>query len=176
MKKQIFKFLILVAFMVSGCASDLKTKEVINDQLKEQSIAVIDNFFNLTYVENHAIAFGMFNNLDRNIRMPIIFVLPILITLFGFFLIWKLRESKFRLLLPLFIIIGGAYGNIIDRAMNGYVTDFLHVHYFHQYNFYVFNVADVLVNIGLILLLLQYKEFNRLLEDVFIKKAAFSNK
>jgi len=156
--------------MMSGCACDLKTKEIINSQLKEQSISVIENYFNFTYVENHAIAFGMFNNLDRSIRMPIIFILPIFTTLLCFFLIWKLRKSKFKLLLPIFIIIGGAYGNIIDRAMNGYVTDFLHVHYFHKYNFYVFNVADVLVNIGLILLLLQYKEFSKLLDDVFSKK------
>lgn len=73
-------------------------------------------------------------------------------------------------MLPIFIILGGAYGNILDRAMNGFVTDFLHLHYFHKYNFYVFNVADVLVNIGLILILFQYKEFNKLLNTAFNKK------
>jgi len=65
--------------------------------------------------------------------------------------------------LPLFLIIGGAYGNIIDRAMHGYVTDFLHVHYFNTYNFYVFNIADVLINIGVFSLLFQFREFNTVL-------------
>ena len=176
MKQQLIKFIVLIAILISGCTSDLKTKEIINNQLREQSVAVIDNFLNFTYVENHAIAFGMFNGIDRDIRMPIIFILPVLVTLFGFYLIWRLRKSKFRLLLPIFIILGGAYGNIIDRAMNGYVTDFLHVHYHLQYNFYVFNLADVLVNIGLILILFQYKEFNKLLDDTFGKKASVSNK
>ena len=156
--------------MISGCAADLKTKDIVNTVLKEQSVSVIHNFFNLTYVENHAIAFGLFNNVDRSIRMPIIFALPILTTLLCFFLLWKIRKSNFRLLLPIFIILGGAYGNILDRAMNGFVTDFLHLHYFHKYNFYVFNVADVLVNIGLILILFQYKEFNKLLNTAFNKK------
>ena len=147
---------------------------MVNTNLKDRSIPVVENYLNFTYVENHAIAFGMFKSLDRKIRMPIIFLLPFLTTLFGFYLIWKLKKAKFRILLPLFLIIGGAYGNIIDRAMNGYVTDFLHVHYFHKYNFYVFNVADVLVNIGVILLLFQFKEFNGLINEVFEPKTANS--
>jgi len=162
--------MILFSFLISGCSLDLKTKDMVNEQLKDQSIPIVKNYLNFTYVENHAIAFGMFKGMDRKYRMPIIFILPVLTTLFGFYLIWKLKEAKFGILLPIFLIIGGAYGNILDRAMNGFVTDFLHVHYFHKYNFYVFNVADVLVNIGVILLLLQFKEFNGLINDVFEPK------
>lgn len=161
------KYLLLFSFLISGCSLDLKTKDLVNENIKDQSITIVENYLNFTYVENHAIAFGMFKNLDRKYRMPLIFFLPILTTLFGFYLIWKLKDAKFRILLPIFLIIGGAYGNILDRAMNGYVTDFLHVHYFHKYNFYVFNVADVLVNVGVILLLLQFKEFNNLINKAF---------
>lgn len=167
MNRYLIKYLVLFSFLFAGVALDLKTKDMVNTQLKERSIPVIENYLNFTYVENHAIAFGMFKKLDRKYRMPIIFLLPFLTTLFGFYLIWKLKDVKFSILLPLFLIIAGAYGNIIDRAMNGYVTDFLHVHYFHKYNFYVFNVADMLVNIGVILLLLQFKTFNGLINDVF---------
>jgi len=167
MNRYLIKYIILFSFLISGCTFDLKTKDMVNTQIKDQSIPVIENYLNFTYVENHAIAFGMFNSLERKYRMPLIFFLPLMTTLFGFYLIWRLRDAKFSILLPIFLIIGGAYGNIVDRAMNGYVTDFLHVHYFHKYNFYVFNVADVLVNIGVILLLFQFKEFNRLLTIVF---------
>ncbi len=170
MKNHHLKFILLFIFFFSGCSLDLKTKDIINKKLKERSIPVIENYFNFTYVENHAIAFGMFNNLERKYRMPLIFLLPFLTTLFGFYLIWRLREAKFSILLPLFLIIAGAYGNILDRAMNGFVTDFLHVHYHHKYNFYVFNVADVLVNIGVILLLLQFKQFNALIDGVFSRE------
>lgn len=158
-----FKYLLLFSFLISGCTLDLKTKEIVNVEMKDTSIVVVENFFNLTYVENHAIAFGIFNNIERSIRLPLILLLPFLTTVFAFYIVWKLRDQKFRILLPLFLIIGGAYGNIIDRAMNGFVTDFLHVHYFHTYNFYVFNVADVLINIGVFSLLFQFKEFNAVL-------------
>ncbi len=170
MKKPIIKLLIRLSFTISGCSVDLKTKEIMTTNLKEQSVSIIDNYFNLTYVENHAVAFGMFRTLDRSIRMPIIFALPVMVSLLCLFFIWKIRKDKFRLLLPIFILLGGAFGNIIDRAMNGYVTDFLHLHYFHQYNFYVFNVADVLVNIGIILILLQYKAFNNVMDRLFEKR------
>lgn len=170
MKKFALKFLILSSLMISGCSIDLKTKEIVNEEIKSQSITVIENFFNFTYVENHAIAFGMLESLDAKFRMPIIFILPLLATFLCFYFVWKIRKTKFSLLLPFFLILGGAYGNILDRAMNGYVTDFIHLHYFHDYNFYVFNVADVLVNAGFILLLLQYKSFNKLLDETFPKK------
>lgn len=74
---------------------------------------------------------------------------------------------KFRFLLPFFIIIGGAYGNIVDRLLNGYVTDFFLLHYSTRYYFYVFNVADVLVNIGVILIILQWKDFKRVFNEIF---------
>jgi signal peptidase II len=85
-------------------------------------------------------------------------------------MIWKLRNRKFRILLPFFILIGGAYGNIVDRMLNGFVTDFFHLHYHYQYNFYVFNVADVLVNIGVILIIIQWKEFRVVFDELFEKK------
>jgi signal peptidase II len=90
----------------------------------------------------------------------------------GFYVIWTLRNRKFRILLPFFILIGGAYGNIVDRMLNGFVTDFLHLHYYYRYNFYVFNFADVLVNIGVILIIIQWKDFRVIFDNLFEKKAS----
>ena len=164
------KFAILIIIMVAGCSLDLITKEIANKSLTEQSISVIHNFFDLTYVQNHAIAFGFLGGISQSIRIPLIFVLTISATMFGFFMIWKLKDRKFRFLLPFFVLIGGAYGNILDRMMNGYVTDFFHLHYYDQYHFYVFNVADVLVNIGIILIIIQWKSFQKVIDEVFPDK------
>ena len=142
--------------MISGCTLDLKTKVLAKTGLQEQSISLIHNYFDLNYVENHAIAFGFLGNISKNIRIPLIFLLTVSATLFGFYMIWRIRDRKFRFLLPFFIMIGGAYGNIIDRMLNGFVTDFFHAHYFYKYNFPVFNVADVLVNIGIILMIMHW--------------------
>ena len=175
MQKNISKFLVLIAILVSGCALDLKTKELAKEALKEHSISVINNYFDLRYVENHAIVFGLLNDISKNIRIPLIFILTISATFLGFYLIWRIRERDFRFLLPFFIIIGGACGNILDRWFNGYVTDFFHFHYFTQYNFYVFNVADVLVNIGMFLIIIQWRSFESLFNEVFAGKKELKN-
>ncbi len=172
MKRNMIKFLILISFMISGCSIDLKTKDLVKTGLKEHSMAVIHNYFDLTYVENHSIAFGFLSNIPKTIRLPLIFFLTISATMLGFYMIWKLRNRKFRILLPFFILIGGAYGNIIDRMLNGFVTDFFHLHYYYQYNFYVFNVADVLVNVGVFLIFIQWKDFRMIFEDLIEKKTA----
>jgi len=155
--------------MSSGCSVDLKTKDLAKTGLMERSISLIDNYFDLSYVENHAIAFGFLGSITKNVRIPLIFLLTISATLFLFYIIWQIRDKKFRFLLPFFIILGGAYGNIIDRMLNGFVTDFFHVHYFYKYNFPVFNVADVLVNIGIILMIIQWKDFLAIFDNIFVK-------
>ena len=171
MKKSIAKFLILIFILVSGCSLDLKTKDLAKTALKEHSVAVIANYVDLRYVENTAIAFGMLENISKNIRIPLIFFLTISATFFGFYLIWRMRMVKIRFLIPFFIIIGGAYGNITDRFLHGFVTDFILLHYYAQYYFYVFNVADVLVNIGVILIIIQWKDFKLVFNDIFPDRA-----
>jgi signal peptidase II len=66
-------------------------------------------------------------------------------------------------------MIGGAYGNIVDRFLNGFVTEFFQLHYKHQYYFLIFNVADLLVYIGIILIIIQAKDFQEIFEDIFKK-------
>ena len=152
--------------MITGCSADLKTKEIAKTTLKENPTVVIENAFDLRYVENHAIAFGFLRDIKRSIRMPLIFILTISATLMVFIMIWKIRDKKFRILLPLFVILSGACGNILDRLLNRFVTDFFHAHYFYKHNFPVFNVADVLINVGLILILLQWKDFKLILNNL----------
>ena len=167
MKNNFFKFIILLSIMVSACSIDLKTKEIAKTALKEHSVLIIQNYFDLSYIENPAIAFGFLGNVSKVIRLPLIFLLTISVTLLGFYVIWRIRTKKFRFLLPFFIMIAGAAGNIVDRLLNGFVTDFIHLHYLDRYDFYVFNVADLLVNIGLILILLQWKSFQVIFKEVF---------
>ena len=148
---------------------DLKTKGLAKAELMERSISLVDNYFDLSYVENHAIAFGFLGSIVKDIRVPLIFLLTISATFLLFYIIWQVRDKNFRFLLPFFIILGGAYGNIIDRMLNGFVTDFFHSHYFYKYNFPVFNVADVLVNIGIILIIIQWKDFQVIFDNIFAK-------
>jgi len=67
-------------------------------------------------------------------------------------------------LLPLVLILSGALGNIINRFVNGYVIDFLYLHYQYEYNFPIFNIADMLICCGVILLFYQHWNSQETLE------------
>ncbi|MGI8930812.1 MAG: signal peptidase II, partial [Sphingomicrobium sp.] len=68
---------------------------------------------------------------------------------------WITREEKNGDRIALALVLGGALGNIIDRARFGYVVDFLDLHFGEVRPFYVFNVADAAISIGVVILLLR---------------------
>ena len=112
------------------------------------SFTVIPSLLDLTYIRNEGIAFGI--NFPGSKIFFIIF--PILIT---FYLISLLKNKEFEdntSQIALFLIIGGAIGNILDRIFRGYVVDFIDF-YINGAHWYIFNVADASVTIGLLFLL-----------------------
>ena len=112
------------------------------------SFTVIPSLLDLTYIRNEGIAFGI--NFPGSKIFFIIF--PILIT---FYLISLLKNKEFEdnsSQIALFLIIGGAVGNILDRIFRGYVVDFIDFH-INGAHWYIFNVADASVTIGLLFLL-----------------------
>lgn len=112
------------------------------------SFTVIPSLLDLTYIRNEGIAFGI--NFPGSKIFFIIF--PILIT---FYLISLLKNKEFEdntSQIALFLIIGGAIGNILDRILRGYVVDFIDFH-INGAHWYIFNVADASVTIGLLFLL-----------------------
>ena len=66
----------------------------------------------------------------------------------------KIPQQAKLLALGLSLVLAGAVGNLIDRVRLGYVIDFLHVHYGDAWHFPIFNMADVAINIGVALILI----------------------
>ncbi|MDP4093697.1 MAG: signal peptidase II [Bacillota bacterium] len=110
----------------------------------ENSVTIIDRFFYITHWKNSGAAWGVFQN-GRYIFI-ILTVLAVLVMA----IIINRSNSRF-LKFSLSLIIGGALGNLVDRVLHGYVTDFLQLK-FWSYNFPVFNLADSMVVVGTILL------------------------
>ena len=104
----------------------------------------ITSFFNLVYVENRGVSFGMFAEHDKSFYFGI---LSVLISLYIIYLI--LNSKKFLELLGLSLILGGALGNGLDRIFYGYVVDFIDFHLNH-YHWRAFNVADTSITLGAI--------------------------
>lgn len=111
-----------------------------------ETYPLIENVFHLTYRENTGAAFSIL----RDKQTLLIIVTSIVVVILIFYLIKIMKVEDFLLVkLPLSFIIGGAIGNLIDRIRLRYVIDFFD---FNLINFAVFNVADVFIVIGSIIL------------------------
>lgn len=109
------------------------------------SIPLIDGIFHITYIHNTGAAFSIFQNkTEFLIAMQLIVIAAVLI-----YLVKKQKKEHRCLLLSLSLIAAGGIGNLIDRAVNGYVVDFLDFRIWP-----IFNVADISVCTGCGLLIL----------------------
>ena len=113
-----------------------------------ETIPIIKNFFHLTYVSNDGMAFGI--NFPGGIY--IFTVASLLLTIFLIGYLWHERKEHILLRLGLALIIAGAIGNFIDRTFFGEVADMFDF-IFWGWHFYIFNVADSAVTVGMILYL-----------------------
>ncbi|WP_419742018.1 signal peptidase II [Paraclostridium dentum] len=107
------------------------------------SIPIIKDIFHLTYVENRGAAFGMFQN-----NQMIFVVVALAACIFGLYYLYK-KQLNLLGKSAIILIIAGAVGNLIDRVRLGFVVDYFDFRIVWNY---VFNVADVFVVIGTILL------------------------
>ncbi len=109
-------------------------------------LPVFQNFlgssFSINYVQNRGAAWGLFSGMPHLLFYTrIVIVVALIIYLFFF-------NKKPNQEIPLFFIVTGALGNIIDTIMYGYVVDMFHFT-FGSYSFPVFNLADVMISLGI---------------------------
>jgi signal peptidase II len=134
---------------------DQWSKIVVLDHLDYgESIAVVRDYFNLTYVRNTGAAFGFLATANPSFRVPFFLIVPIVaMVVLGFLYRDLPAGSRFRSM-ALGLVSGGAIGNLMDRVRLGYVVDFLDLHYQSRYSFPAFNIADASISVGVVILLL----------------------
>lgn len=142
----------------------------IQGMVHGQKNTLIDNVLNITFIENPGIAFGFDFGADFKMLITIITIAASIGLSIYLFII---RAKKLSLKLPVALILGGALGNLIDRTfygifygyaplLHGKVVDFINIRIFDIYIFnkvlgnYIFNIADLAVTAGVILLLISY--------------------
>lgn len=111
---------------------------------------IIENFFQLDYVENFGAAFGILQN------KRIIFIIITSIVILGiiFFLAKHPDYLNRWMKIALVMLLGGTIGNFIDRVRQGYVIDFISFRFGRGYDFPVFNVADIFIVTSTILIMI----------------------
>ena len=136
-------------FSVIIVIADQISKSIIKYSMHlYESIPAIPGFFHLTYVVNKGMAFGI----DLPIGIGIFSFLSIIISCFLVFILWRERENILLVRIALALILGGAIGNLIDRILFSEVVDFLDF-MIGDYHWYIFNIADSAVTVGIILML-----------------------
>jgi signal peptidase II len=149
-KKEVLYKLSYPVLIILLVVLDLFSKDyAANNFLFAQSYTTFIPFIDFLLIYNSGIAFGIFDgygNLASNLLLVItIFILIYLIRLL---VKEKVQIAKFALSL----ITAGALGNIIDRFIDGKVTDFLHLE-LGSFSFFIFNLADAFITLGAILII-----------------------
>lgn len=136
-------------------ALDQLTKFIVRSTIPLYSKRVIiPQLLDFTHVQNTGAAFGVLNAADFPYKSALMIGIAALalvaISLYARQLGSHEKLSRYGLAL----ILGGAFGNLIDRALGGYVVDFVDV-YWGEAHFWAFNVADAAITIGAILVLFE---------------------
>ena len=130
---------------------DQLTKIIVDRTIPlHHSIPIIDGLFSLTYVRNTGAAFGIFAGSHEAFRLPFLVLVSALAIGFIIVMLRRLREQETGLITALAFILGGAIGNLIDRALHGEVIDFLDF-YWSNYHWPAFNLADSFITVGVVI-------------------------
>ena len=147
------RFVAWISVAILIVAADQASKWAIIEWLPLYGKAPINSFLNLTHQQNTGAAFSFLANESGWQRWFFVALASaVSVVLIGW--LWRIRqEGTLVLTAGLSLVLGGAVGNLIDRAMFGYVTDFIQV-WFGNWAFPSFNIADSAISVGAALLII----------------------
>jgi len=132
---------------------DQATKAVVASRMTLFSTQpVVPGLFHITLVRNRGALFGLFQDLPDPYRGTLFTVVPVLAIILMLVFQYRTTLQDTATQAGLALILGGAFGNLVDRLRLGYVIDFLDV-FLGEHHWPAFNVADSCISIGVALLL-----------------------
>ena len=132
-------------FIVIDICSKLAVSKYLN---VNESFKIIDNFINITHVRNTGVAWSLFTD-----QTSLVLVVSAIVIIGIILYIKKNKPTNNVEKLSYSLILGGAIGNLVERLVHNYVTDFIDINIFN-YNYPIFNLADTFIVIGVILLII----------------------
>ena len=143
-----------LAIIVSVIVADQLTKLAVRRTLPlHESRSIIPRLLDFTHVQNTGAAFGLLNAADFPYKSVVMIVIAAVALIAISVYARQLGRHERLSRIGLALILGGALGNLIDRAISGYVVDFVDV-YWGEAHFWAFNLADASISIGAVLVLL----------------------
>lgn len=139
--------IILISFIGIVLDRIIKSLLLLNMDMGD-SITIINNFWNITLISNTGAAFSILSS-----NTPFLIIVSLFTIILIYFLFIKEQELKNYQKILYGILLGGIIGNLIDRIIYGAVVDYLDFNIF-GYNFPVFNLADIFIVVGVILIII----------------------
>ena len=134
--------------------TDQVTKWLVRSKLAEyDSVSVIPGLLDITRAHNTGAAFGILNGVEFPHKAALMVLIACVALAAVSLYALTLPDEQLLARVGLAMILGGAVGNLIDRALTGHVVDFVDV-YWRTYHFWAFNVADSAISVGVVLMLL----------------------
>jgi signal peptidase II len=130
------------------------TKWIVLGPMRLREVLTVEllPFFRFNYTENHGISLGLFQATSDTMRWVLVVGTSLIAVGVAY---WIAREKNRIDQVALGMVLGGALGNILDRMRHGYVVDFADLHFGDFRPFFIFNVADAAISIGVVILLLR---------------------
>ena len=154
LKKVIVYFLILASIFFLDRTSKLY---ILNIAVKDGVVDIyVNNFLNIILVWNNGIGFGLLS-FEKSTIYNFVTILIVLINIVILYLILKSNNFKSYLFI---MILGGSLGNLFDRIYYSAVPDFIDLNY-NNFHWFVFNVADIFISVGILCLILVELFFNK---------------
>lgn len=147
-------FLISILIFVA----DIVSKYFVDKFLQKIYIKkIIGDILIFAYTRNYGVAFGFLNNLPETIKniMPLLLKIIVAVAMILiFFIMLSINPKKQKLsMIGFTMVLGGAIGNLVDRIMRGYVTDFISMGFNETIRFpYHYNIADASITIGIVVI------------------------
>ena len=146
---------LIILLIIGNIAADQISKVMIRSKVAPHSqTEIIGDYLTMHNVENTGAFLGMGSDLNPTVKIIVLLILPIVVLALVLIHILKDKTLDKLSLIGFACIIGGGIANVFDRIMYGSVTDFLHLDLGGVFRTGIFNIADLSVTTGMIMILL----------------------
>lgn len=153
----------IIALVLLNIGCDQISKSVVRKNIDaRETIELVGKNFILTKVENSGAMLGFGSELSPTLKIIFLQALPVLVLLVLLFRILQKSDMNTWLILAFACVIGGGIGNLIDRILYGEVTDFFHIDLGGYFKTGIFNMADVSVTMGVLVILFLSLRYRKL--------------
>lgn len=145
----------IILLIIANIAIDQISKAIVRlEIIPGEIIPVINHTFIMTNVENSGAFLGLGSDLSPLLKLLLLLILPVLVLGFVIYYILQNKDMDRMSLIAFCCIVGGGIANVYDRIVYGSVTDFFHIDLGGVFRTGIFNVADMSVTFGMIMLLI----------------------